>query len=604
MNDNQNSITTDSHIGDAAACLGPLQPLVSHFLKLDWADQLYRDIRNNHTPKQLAQDFFSCAIRHTGLRCSLPPGDLAHVPRSGPAIAVANHPDGIADGLLFGSILTSLRPDTKIVANHQILACPELADHIIPVRLGGTPEDQRQNFAAVRSMLEHLQNGGLLGMFPAGATSSPSWNHGHPEITDDPWSSSAATLVQHTGAAVVPFFFHGRNSTLYQAVSLFKKTRKLRTALYPREFQRDLKRSHPVSIGSPVSACQLARLPNKASATANLRLRTYLQSHAEKRSTTPKTAGNPSATRLARRRPTRSIRAEIDALPVSAKLVSKVHFDVFLATASQIPETLSEIGRLRERTFRAVGEGTNKPCDTDHFDQHYHHLFLWDRDAEKIAGAYRLAIVDHVLPTHNLEGLYTHRLFQYEKELFSHMAGSIELGRSFITATYQRETLPLSLLWEGIGATVARFPGTRYLFGAVSTSQDYAGLSRELIVSYLTENAFAPRWSRHVKPACPPTTACLRPSERSALLEGVRDIRELSSIIAEIEPDGKGIPVLLKHYLKLDAQVLGFNIDPNFNNVLDALVVVDLLRSNPRALTRFLGKDAVSQRRPQVATPA
>lgn len=599
MNHNQNTTITPSQMSGSNLKLGPLGPLVRQFLKLPWADQLYRDIRNSFTQSQLNDDFFSCVVRHTGLRCTLPPGDLTHIPRSGPAIAVANHPDGIADGILFGSILKSLRPDTKIVANQRVAACPELADQIIPVQLGGSPADRRHNHSSVRAMIDHLEDGGLLAVFPAGATSSICWNGGDPEITDDPWSSSIAALVRLTGASVVPFFFDGNNSLLYQLVSLVGPARKHRAALYPREFHRDLKRIHPVRIGTPVAASQLARLPDRKAVTANLRLRTYIQSHPSEAGKHPKKFANPDPPRLVRRRPTRTITAEIASLPAASKLVSKLHFDVYLATASQIPETLGEIGRLRERTFRSAGEGTMKSCDNDAFDQHYHHLFLWDRNAEKIAGAYRLGIVDHILPCHGVSGLYTSRLFRYDPALFSAMPGSIELGRSFVTASYQRETLPLALLWEGIGATVHRHPGTRYLFGAVSTSHDYSNLSRELIVSFLAENTLNSQLASHVTPIHPPARSELRPSEREALSSGVRDLRELSSIISEIEPDGKGIPVLLKHYLHLDGEVLGFNVDPGFNDVLDALVVVDLLRSNPRALNRFLGKEAVAQLRPQ-----
>jgi hypothetical protein len=284
-----------------------------------------------------------------------------------------------------------------------------------------------------------------------------------------------------------------------------------------------------------------------------------------------------------------ALKAEIEALPASQRLVECGDFHVYCAHAHQLPRGLQEIGRLRELTFRAVGEGTGRCSDIDAFDPHYLHMFVWHVRRNAIAGAYRLGLVDEILPRYGKRGLYTYSLFTYRTRLLHSLNPAIELGRSFVRAEYQKTFAPLMLLWCGIGRFVARSPRYAILFGPVSISGRYAPASRRLMVDYLSRYS-ADSWrASQVAPRRPfreavPTLAS------DAHAPACRTIDELSRRIAQIEPDGKGVPVLLRHYLRLGGRLLGFSIDASFANALDGLIMVDLRQIEPTMLERYMGK--------------
>jgi putative hemolysin len=287
--------------------------------------------------------------------------------------------------------------------------------------------------------------------------------------------------------------------------------------------------------------------------------------------------------------PRAAVNAELDALPPDQRLVDRGRFQVYWARADQIPWSLQEIGRLRELTFRAVGEGTGRCADVDLFDAFYLHLFVWDAPAGSIAGAYRLGLVDQILARHGRRGLYTHSLFRYRPGMLEALGPAIELGRSFVRAEYQRSFAPLLLLWAGIGRFVERSPQYAVLFGPVSISARYAAASRRLIVDYLSAHRAHPRLAGEVRPRRPfragaPTAAS--PATRSA----PESIDELSRQIAQIEHDGKGVPVLLRQYLQLGGRLLGFNLDPAFADTLDGLILLDLREVDEAVLMRYMGE--------------
>src|SRR5262245_55137885 len=292
--------------------------------------------------------------------------------------------------------------------------------------------------------------------------------------------------------------------------------------------------------------------------------------------------------------PTSALKAEIDALSSTQRLLDHGRFHVYCARADAIPMILLEIGRLRELTFRSVGEGTGRCADIDRFDALYLHLFVWDTQAAAIVGAYRLGLVDEILDRHGKQGLYANSLFRFRTRTLDALNPAIELGRSFVRVEYQRSFFtPLLLLWRGIGRFIARSPRYAVLFGPVSISNSYDPLSRQLIVNYLNANSGEPGLARHVKPRRPFRAS--KPADRGdSMLPASGDIEELSRAIERIEPDHKGVPILLKHYLKLGGRVLGFNTDEQFGDALDGLIVVDLRASDPRILARYMGEDGAA----------
>jgi hypothetical protein len=282
--------------------------------------------------------------------------------------------------------------------------------------------------------------------------------------------------------------------------------------------------------------------------------------------------------------------AEIRALDDGDRLLTSGDFTVCMAPAFKLTHTLREIGRLREIAFRAVGEGSGHDRDIDRFDAHYHHLIVWNHQRSEVVGAYRIGRTDEILARLGQDGLYTSTLFRYDERLLDDLGPALELGRAFVRREYQRDYSPLLLLWKGIGTFVARNPQYRRLFGTVSISADYQSLSQQILAGFLYATSFRPDLAARIHPRNPPPFLRAGRGAPSCLGSVARTVADVGALVAEIESDGKGVPVLLRQYLKLNARLLGFNVDPMFGGVLDGLMMVDLLDVDPGLLTRYLGR--------------
>jgi hypothetical protein len=285
---------------------------------------------------------------------------------------------------------------------------------------------------------------------------------------------------------------------------------------------------------------------------------------------------------------------ERELLGAGTELVRQGDYRVMLVRAERAPRVLDEVGRLREVTFRAVQEGTGRPRDLDTFDGHYVHLVLWHEGRGEIVGAYRLGRVDQIVARLGERGLYTSTLFKFAPGFLDRLGPALELGRSFVRAEYQGQAAPLGLLWRGIGEFLVRHPQYKTLFGPVSISRSYSGLSRRLMLEFLMQKHGDDTRSPHVKARRPPKERLAR-AERALFAGLLRDADDLSSLVSEIEPDRKGVPVLLRHYLRLNATLLGFNRDPDFGNCIDGLILVDLRTSDPKLLKRFMGEEGYAK---------
>jgi putative hemolysin len=277
--------------------------------------------------------------------------------------------------------------------------------------------------------------------------------------------------------------------------------------------------------------------------------------------------------------------AEIDELRKAGPLATQGPLDVFLAPADAIPNVLLEIGRLREVTFRAVGEGSGKARDLDRYDEYYLHLFLWDREKECLAGGYRLGRTDLILAEFGFDGLYSASICEFDHSFLSYLDPALELGRSWVLPDYQRSLHSLFGLWKGIGAFVVRYPRYHKLFGAVSISDDYTAISQDLIVRYFRKTKLDENWQGAVKPILP----FLRENKEDE--PPLASVEEVSAEVSRHEPDGKGIPVLLRQYFKMNATLLEFVYDPNFQHCLDAMVLVDLHKAPPILLQKYMGRE-------------
>jgi putative hemolysin len=520
------------------------------------------------------------------------PTDLAHIPRSGPVVVVANHPFGILDGLILATILPSVRPDIKILTNYWLSTVPELQEFCLFVDPFGRAATR--NRKPLKEALNWLNDGGMLVAFPAGEVSHFSIrNH---RIEDPSWSHTASRLIRLTGAPALPVFFKGSNSISFYALGAIHHS--LHTARLGHEFLKARGKVVFVNVGSTIPAATMDTLTVEQT-TQYLRWRTYLLARRSPG------AGRPGPHLLPRLRAFRahkplaaevapdSLASDVAKLRPESCLNSDREFSVFLAEAQDIPNVLPEIGRLRELTFRAVGEGTGKAADLDDFDAYYHHLFVWSRARQQIVGAYRIGDMRRILAHHGPGGLYTNTLFHYDPRLFGAVGDALELGRSFVRPEYQRQYAPLLLLWRAIGQFVVHHPEHAVLFGAVSISSRYNRLSRELLVNFYG-SFLRSHLAGYVRPRRSFRIRCLRDWELQHFSGMLNTTDALGKAIADLEEDGKEIPILFKQYAKLGGEMLGFNVDPNFSNVVDGLILVDLRKTNRAILERYLGNEGAN----------
>jgi len=570
--------------------------LTEKFIPVDRVRELYRRVQRY--PEGFGLENLLAAMR-AELRVNA--ADTARIPVTGPVVVVANHPFGMLDGAMLAVLLTRVRPDVKLMTNYLLRDVPELARHCIfvdPFQSSRTirPNSIDTNRRALREALAWLENGGMLAIFPAGEVSH--WQFPQGQISDPAWNDTAARLIRRTGAAALPIYFCGRNSVSFHLFGTIHA--RLRTAFLLQEFLQQEGRAVEVRVGSEIPADSLAGMADDGEAIEYLRWRTYLLARRS-----PPEKSWPIAVRsnisakvqepVAQAEPAQLLAAELNALAPERCLVESGDLAVYLAKANETPRMLQELGRLREVTFRGAGEGTGKSCDLDRFDRYYWHVLLWHKTKQELVGAYRAGNTAEILAEHGVNGLYTSTLFRYDARVFEKIGPALELGRSFVRPEYQRQYAPLLLLWKGIARLLATQADTAVLFGAVSISNDYCKASREMIYRFFEARMREDELAGLIEPRRPFRPARLRPWDCRAMCRALRGLEELSQPITDVETDGKGLPILLRHYAKIGGKLLGFNVDRKFSNVLDGLVVVDLRKTEPAALERYMGREAAAQ---------
>lgn len=570
---------------------GLIRPLEPALFRLLIPDKLRRSIPGPGPGAVSPAQFAEGLLRNLDIRYEVADADLRRIPTRGSGLIVANHPFGFLEGLIFLSLLERVRTDYRIMANGLLSSVAALRERLIFVNPFQEREARYENGRAIRASIEFLSAAGLLVMFPAGEVAHLNW--AERPIADPKWSTAPARLARNLGCFTLPVFFEGANSMTFQLVGTIHP--RLRTLNLPRELSRKSRHTVRVHIGTPISAAALRRYGDADSATDYIRARTYLLMN---RSANPKPERLAAFFRPKQKvidfpRPAGKIADEIAALGADRMLLQNEDFAVYLAPAAEIPNVLREIGRCREMSYRAVGEGTGNSFDLDEFDEYYNHLFMWARADHRIAGAYRIAATPDVLPKCGVRGLYTSTLFQYEPGFFERLGPALELGRSFICAEYQKHYAPLLFLWKGIAKYVEQRPECAVLFGAVSISSNYHSLSQTLIVNFLRGHLSShladwvrPRREFRSRPLLPRHVKCL-----NRLLPS---LEELSASVQDLESDGKALPVLIRQYLKLGGEFVAFNVDAKFSNAIDALLVADLRTATQTTLERCMGREGAS----------
>jgi len=424
-------------------------------------------------------EFTAAVFRNLDLEIDVADQDLERIPKEGGLLFVANHPYGAIDGLALVHVLCKARPDLKVMANFLLQQLEPLRDRFI----GVNPFEQltsTSSFHGMRQAMEHVKDGRALAVFPAGEVSS--WRTELKAVADPRWKPSAIKLVQHTDVPVVPVWFDGANSVVFQMLGMIHPN--LRTLALPGEMMRMRGRKVRMRIGNPIERKDIAAFTSVDKLSRFLRAKTYALGsgvQVKRELFSPLRFPRKPKEIVERLAPEVLLRdiAGIEDL----KLNSQGEFDLYLAPSSRIPNNLREIGRLRELTFRPVGEGTNKAMDLDEFDLYYDHLFLWDRVNGRLAGAYRIGDGRRIMARYGKRGFYMNTLFRMDRPMERVLRRSFELGRSFIAQEYQRQRLPLYMLWRGLLLHITANPDQHYLIGPVSISGSYSRLSRTLIAA-------------------------------------------------------------------------------------------------------------------------
>ena len=573
----KNDLVSAAGLGKWGLLKYPIVSAVMRLAKINKVNDLYDKIKDLE-----GQEFFDKLLEELNVKYLAFQEDLAKIPKTGPFILVSNHPLGALDGVIMCKILTEIRPDFKVMGNFLLTKIKPMEPYVISVNPFEKRKEAYSSMSGMREALKHLSDGGCLGIFPAGEVSNK--NNEYNEILDKEWQEPALKLIKKAQVPVVPMYFHAKNSKLFYNVSKIHPD--LQTLLLPSEMVNKREKPIKIRIGRPVTPKILNEYETPKELGEFLRKKVYMmKSYFEDRKSvaeflkvknlniSPKEEvvvqniidETPLAEILADRENLRKTEGKM--------LFSNGDYEVYFTKFDEIPAMMREIGRQRELTFRAVGEGTNLPFDLDEYDKHYHHLILWDNVAQKIAGAYRMALGSEVMKNYGIRGFYTNSLFDFDQELQPFFKKVIEMGRAYISIEYQQKPLPLFLLWRGIVHVCLRNPEHKFLMGGVSISNRFSDFSKSLMIEFMRSHYFDPVVAQYVHPKND-YKVYLSERDKSLFFEGLDDdLNKFDKLIDDFEPEMR-LPVLIKKYIKQNAKVVAFNVDPNFNDAIDGLMYI------------------------------
>ncbi|AZJ34644.1 GNAT family N-acyltransferase [Tenacibaculum singaporense] len=544
--------------------------LLMKVLRISTANEIY----NKHKHKK-DLPFLNGLLDEFQIEFEIPEEDLKRIPKEGPFITISNHPLGGIDGILLLKLLLEHRTDYKIIANFLLHRIEPLKPYVMPVNPFENHKDAKSSVAGIKNALLHLREGKPLGLFPAGEVST--YRDGK-LMVDKEWEQGAVRLIKKAKVPVIPIYFHAKNSQLFYTLSKISDT--LRTAKLPSELLSQKNRVIKVRIGKPISVKDQDSFTEIPDFYQFLRRKTYMLANPYEKAS-PKILSTHNlkipkkAKKITSQKSPDLFVKEVDALrEKGSRLLQSKNYEVFFASAKEIPNILHEIGRLREITFREVGEGTNKPIDLDRFDKYYHHLFLWDDQQNRLVGAYRMGLGKDIFKKHGINGFYIQTLFRIEPELYPMMEKTIEMGRAFIIKEYQQKPMPLFLLWKGIVHVTLRYPEHKYLMGGVSISNQFSEFSKSLMIEFMKSHYYDPYVAQYIHPK-KEFKVKLKDADKDFVFDATEaDMQKFDKIIDELEPGELRIPVLIKKYVKQNARLVAFNVDPKFNNAIDGLMYI------------------------------
>ncbi|MCB8994438.1 MAG: GNAT family N-acetyltransferase [Bacteroidales bacterium] len=538
-------------------------------LRINKINKLYSDISHLE-----GIEFVDRLIDELKISFEVSEEELNRIPKTGAFITVSNHPFGGIDGLLLLKVISMVRPDFKVLANFLMQKVEPVKDYILPVNPFENRKDVKSSVLGIKYALQHLKDGYPLGVFPAGEVSS--YNQLTAGIADKEWQSSAIRMIKKAEVPIVPVYFQGSNSRIFHLLGLIHPN--LRTVRLPYELFNKKKKVLRIRIGNPVTVKDQKDFPDAARFGRFLRAKTYSLGSAfeVKKFFYPNLFRSNRVEDIIPPVDPLKIEQEVNQIREQYLLFESAEFHVFCTPSFCIPSIMNELGRLRELTFRQIGEGTNRSIDIDEFDLYYNQLFIWDDLNKKIVGAYRVGMGKDIMRQYGIKGFYIQSLFKINRKIFPALEQSLELGRSFIVSDYQKKPMPLFMLWKGILYFLLKHPDYRYLVGPVSISNRFSNFSKGMIIKYIMLNHYNHEIGKYIKPRTRFVPSGFDNIDIDILMESSNDLNKFDKFIKDVDTSNYTMPVLLKKYLKLNGKIVGFNIDPKFNNALDGLLFLDL----------------------------
>ncbi len=541
-----------------------------NFLRFLCHESEFKQFEEKH-PHVEGFDFVEQVLEYFDFSYRVMDREREHIPTKGKVILVANHPIGSLDGLALLKLVSEVRRDVKVLATEVLYSINPLRSLLLPVD-NFNHRTQRDNLRAIR---KHLDDEGALIIFPAGEVS----RFGPQGVRDGKWNSGFIRFAQQTNAPILPLFVDGRNSIFFYALSMLAKP--ISTLWLVREMFKQANKHVDIRVGNLIYKEQIECLDVRPKTRAKL-----IKKHVYKLGKGKALIGfKPDYEPVAHPENRQALKREIK----QCEKLGETHdgLKIYLYKYQTNSIVMREIGRLRELTFRQVQEGTGKRRDFDRYDSHYDHILLWDDENWEIAGAYRMRSCAGIRYSDDTAPLYTQTLFDLQQGFQEFLDRGLELGRSFVQPAYQGKR-SLDYLWYGIGAYLQQRRDIKYLFGPVSISQSIPDEAKSLLVQF-----YASWFGSSQQLATAKTPFYVNTHQSEQKLQGDQAYKEAFRLLKDtLKQYGGYVPPLYKQYTELcedgGVQFAAFNIDPDFANCVDGLIVVDLDKVKPQKKQRYL----------------
>ena len=542
--------------------------LISLAKKVVHEDSINEFLQTNAHKKGF--EFVDAVLDNFDFDYTVSSNDIQNIPSSGKVVIIANHPLGGLDALCLLKLVGKVRKDVKIVANDFLAGIEALSSLFVPI----DNYKRRQSKKDIKAIYDALNNDEAIIIFPAGEVSRAT-----PKGIKDPvWSKGFLSFAQHCNAPILPILVDGKNSKIFYTISILNKT--FSTLLLSHEMFKKKSKKISIKIGEII--------PNENIMPKGINKRYLLTLYKKHLYALKKGKKSFFVTQKAIAHP--ESRQDIMNELKSSKIIGETADGkiIYLYNYTDDSIVLKELGRLRELSFRSVGEGINKKRDTDKYDIYYEHIILWDREALEIVGSYRIGNGEFINNNLGVSGFYSSTLFEYKDEFLPYLNDSIELGRSFVQPKYWGSRA-LDYLWYGIGAYLKTYPQIKYMYGPVSISASLPKIAKDMLVFYYSHYYSS---DKNLLESKIPYQYSIDLKSLTAMFELNDKKNDFKILKTSLSNMGIAVPTLYKQYSELceegGVNFQGFNVDPDFSNCVDGLIVVEIDKVKDKQKSRYM----------------